>query len=239
MMDSLVSVGIKIELRQTLNKNEKLNENVRSYFSQILDIGDDTFQAAMPIHGGYLIPLEVGSKYDVFFKTNKGLFKATCEVMERSKIEKIYVVVLKPISKLEKFQRREYFRFNTTIDADICVLTENEMKDFLQSFTVPKDYKDKKKNAAIIDISGGGVKMVSNELYKKNDMVLIEFDVVVGTVVKKLLLPGRIIVSMTSDNRLDLGEHRIEYNKISKETRELIIKYIFDEQRRIIQKERG
>jgi len=38
---------------------------------------------------------------------------------------------------------------------------------------------------------------------------------------------------------VDLREHRIEFFKISKEIRELIIKYIFIEQRRILQKERG
>jgi len=238
-MDNLISVGIKIELRQTLNKNEMLNDNVRTYVSQILDIKDNAFQAAMPIYGGHLVPLEVGSKYDVFFKTSKGLYKAICEVIARSKIEKIYILELKPISKMEKFQRREYFRFNTTIDANICILTEKEMRDFLKSFTFPEDYKNKKKIGAIIDISGGGVKMVSNDLYKKDDMVLIEFNIMVGTILKNINLPGKVIESTTSDNRVDLGEHRIEYNEITKETRELLIKYIFDEQRRIIQKERG
>jgi len=238
-MDNLISVGIKLELRQIQNKIEIPIENVRNYISQILDIYDNTFQAAMPIYEGHLVPLEVGSKYEVFFKTNKGLYKANCEVVGRSKIEKIYMLELKPISNLEKFQRREYFRFNTNIDANICLLTEHEMKNFLQLFAFPEEYNNKKKNAVIIDISGGGVKIVSNELYKKHDIVLIEFNVIVGTSLKNIIVPGKIIASSTSDNRLDLREHRIEYNKISKETRELIIKYIFDEQRRILQKERG
>ena len=239
MMDNLISVGIKLELRQKYNRIEIPIENVRNYVSQVLDIEDTTFQAAMPIYEGHLVPLEVGSKYEVFFKTSKGLYKATCEVMGRSKVEKIYMLELKPISKLEKFQRREYFRFNTNIDANICLLTDNEMKIFMQSFTFPEDYKNKRKNATIIDISGGGVKMVSNNLYTKNDLVLIEFNVIVGSSMRNISIPGKVIASTTSDNRLDLQEHRIEYNKIPKELRELIIKYIFDEQRRILQKERG
>jgi len=238
-MDNLISVGIKLELRQIHNNIEIPIENIRNYVSQILDIYDNTFQAAMPIYEGHLIPLEVGSKYEVFFKTNQGLYKATCEVVERSKIEKIYMLELKPISELEKFQRREYFRFTTNIEAYICLLTEHEMKTFLQQVTFPEDYNDKKKSAAIIDISGGGVKIVSNELYNKNDAVLIEFSVIVGAAMKNINVPGKVIASTISDNRVGLREHRIEYNKIPKETRELIIKYIFDEQRRIMQKERG
>ena len=238
-MDNLISVGIKIELKQTLNRNEAQNENARNYVSQVLDISDITFQAAMPIYGGHLVPLEVGTKYDVIFKTEKGLYKAVCEVIGRSKIEKIYLVELKPVSKLEKFQRREYFRFNTNIDASICLISENEMKNFIQLLTFPEDYKNKKKTAAIIDISGGGVKIVSNELYKKNDIVLIEFNMMVGSIFKNVNVLGRVIASTTSDNRLDLREHRIEYNKIPKEIRELIVKYIFDEQKKILQKERG
>jgi len=238
-MDNLISVGIKLELRQTQNIIEIPIENVRNYVSQILDITDNTFQAAMPIYEGHLIPLDVGSKYEVYFKTKKGFFSATCLVMGRSKTGKIYLVELKPISKLEKYQRREYYRFNTNIDANMCLLTEHEMKIFLQSLTVLEDYKSKRKNATIIDISGGGVKIVSNELYKKNDMVLIEFDLIVATSLRTINIPGKVIASIPSVNREDLREHRIEFYKISKELRELIIKYIFDEQRRILQKERG
>jgi len=238
-MDNLISVGIKLELTQTQNKIGIPNENVRNYISQILDITDNTFQAAMPIYEGHLVPLEVGSKYEVYFKTKKGLFNSTCQVMGRSKTDKIYLVELKPLAKLEKFQRREYFRFDTNIDANMCLLTEHEMKIFLHSFTVPEDYKSKKKNAIIIDISGGGVRIVSNELYKKNDMVLIDFNVIVATSLININIPGKVIASAPSVNRVDLREHRIEFFKISKEIRELIIKYIFIEQRRILQKERG
>jgi len=237
-MDNLISVGIKLELRQTQNRIEVPIENVRNYVSQILDMNDNTFQAAMPIYEGHLVPLEVGSKYDAFFKTNKGLYKATCEVMGRSKIGKIYMVELKPISKLDKFQRREYYRFNTNIEASICLLAEYEMKEYLQSITAPENYINKKENAIIVDISGGGVKVVSDKVYNKNDLMLIEFNVIIGTLFKNIIVPGKVTLSTTSDKRLDLREHRIEYYEIPTETRELIIKYIFDEQRRILQKER-
>ena len=237
-MDNLISVGIKLELRQTQNRIEVPIENVRNYVSQILDMNDNTFQAAMPIYEGHLVPLEVGSKYDAFFKTNKGLYKSTCEVMGRSKIGKIYMVELKPISKLDKFQRREYYRFNTNIEASICLLAEYEMKEYLQSITAPENYINKKENAIIVDISGGGVKVVSDKVYNKNDLLLIEFNVMIGTLFKNIIVPGKVTLSTTSDKRLDLREHRIEYYEIPTETRELIIKYIFDEQRRILQKER-
>lgn len=238
-MNNLISVGDKIELRQMLNQIESSNENVRTYISQILDINEFSIQAAMPIYEGHLIPLEVGIKYDVFFKTSKGLYKAVCEVIARSKVEKIYMLELKPITDLERFQRREYFRLSTNVDASICSISELEMKNYIHSGTIPEDYIKKKKNAIFIDISGGGAKIVSSELYKINDMLLIEFNVTVCSVLKNIIIPGKVLTSVTSNNRLDLHEHRVEYYKIPKETRELIIKYIFDEQRRIRQKERG
>jgi len=68
--------------------------------------------------------------------------------------------------------------------------------------------------------------------------LLIEFNVMIGTLFKNIIVPGKVTLSTTSDKRLDLREHRIEYYEIPTETRELIIKYIFDEQRRILQKER-
>lgn len=238
-MNNLISVGDKIELKRILNQIESSNENVRTYISQILDINEFSIQAAMPIYEGHLIPLEVGNKYNVFFKTSKGLYKAVCEVISRSKVEKIYMLELKPITELERFQRREYYRLSTNVDASICSISELEMENYIHSGTIPEDYITKKKNAIFIDISGGGAKIVSSELYKINDMLLIEFNVTVCSILKNIIIPGKVLTSLTSNNRLDLHEHRIEYYKIPKETRELIIKYIFDEQRRIRQKERG
>lgn len=238
-MNNIISVGDKIELKQIRNQIESSNENVRTYISQILDISEYSIQAAMPIYEGHLIPLEVGNKYDVFFKTNNGLFKAVCEVISRSKVEKIYMLELKPITNFERFQRREYYRHTTNIDASICSISELEMKNFIDSGKIPEDYITKKKNAIIIDISGGGAKLVSSESYQKNNILLIEFNVTIGSIIKNIILPGRVLTSVTSNNRLDLHEQRIEYYNIPKEIRELIIKYIFDEQRRIRQKERG
>jgi c-di-GMP-binding flagellar brake protein YcgR len=238
-MNQLISVGDKIELKQIPKQTGIMNEEVRTYVSQVLDINDYTLLAALPSYEGHLVPLEVGTRYETFFKTEKGLFKSVCEVVSRSKVEKIYMLELKPLSGLEKFQRRQFFRLITIIDANICSISELEMKKFLQDGEMPEDYDNKKNSAVIIDISGGGVKMVSNNLYQKKDFLLMEFCLYASTLMKNIIIAGKVITSSASDNRHDLNEHRVEYYQIPKEIREVIIKYIFDEQRRIRKKERG
>lgn len=238
-MNELISVGDKLELKQITFQDQNVEKENKILVSQILDLTDTTIQAAMPIYEGKLIPLQIGTKYEVFFKTSDGLYKAICDVIRRDKIDNIYIVDLKPITDLEKFQRREYFRLNTTMDASVCVLTDAEWKLFEHKGITPEDFQTRLKDVIIVDISGGGAKFISKTVYEKNNHLLMQFTLPKGTLIKELFISAKVISSSLSENRADLHEHRIQFKKITREFRELIIKYILDEQRKIRQKERG
>ena len=50
---------------------------------------------------------------------------------------------------------------------------------------------------------------------------------------------GRVILSLESPNRKDCYDNRIQFKGISRELRETVVKYIFEQQRIIQRKERG
>lgn len=242
MVENLISVGDKIELKQIINRiqSEDTEYEVRVYKSQILDIYEDDFiQAAMPIYEGHLVPLEIGSKYDTFFQTSKGLFRTICEVTGRSKEEKIYIVQLKIKSELIKFQRREYFRLNINLSVRIAVFSETELKSYQLNKQFPEKFENEITEGSIIDISGGGVKVVSKETFNKNAMLVLEFEMIEEATVQTIKVLGKVVAIENVMNRADLHEYRIQFKWISNTTREIIVKVIFEEQKRLRQKERG
>lgn len=243
MVDKLISVGNKIELKQILNKapDDESETDIRLYKSQVLDIDDanGVIHGAMPIYEGHLVPLEVGTRYDAFFQTSKGLYRTVCQVTGRSKEEKIYIVHLKPISELEKYQRREYFRLSTNIDVSTCQIAENELKTFMLNKIIPETYENEEIYGIINDISGGGARILSKAEYKKGSVLMLSFDMLNDAEINHISVMAKVVACNKSLNRPELNEIRVQFRWITNTLRELIVKNIFEEQRRLRQKERG
>ncbi len=67
-------------------------------------------------------------------------------------------------SKLIKVQRREYFRLSCSIPATIrCMTVMNEGKDDFKD----SDFSKEEIECTIIDISGGGIKAYSKQMFEK------------------------------------------------------------------------
>lgn len=243
MVDELISLGNKIDLRQIENRmpGDDTEPDIRVYKSQVLDIDEKAgiLQAAMPIFEGHLIPLEIGTTYDAFFQTSKGLYRTICQVVGRSKEEKIYIVQLKLISELVKFQRREYFRLDTNIEVTSCQLTDNELKTFMFHKIIPEKFDNTMVNGIIIDISGGGARVLSKAVYTKNSIIVLEFDLMNDFALNHIAILGKVIACEKNQNKPELNEIRIQFKWIPKTVREVIVKNILEEQRRLRQKERG
>lgn len=240
MGENLITLGDKIDLKQILrSKYTDDDTEARVYASQVLDITDDVIRAAMPIYEGRLIPLEVNSDFEAFFHTAKGLYKAVCKVVGRDKIENIYHVDLTLTTELKKFQRREFFRLSCYIDTMFEKLTDTQFNKYEELEELPETFGDNSSYGAIIDISGGGLRMTSKEHLEKNTILGVRFRIAAGAGVQEVNLCVKVVTSEKSVNRPELYENRLQYKGIPEELRDLIVKYIFEEQRRIRHKERG
>ena len=240
MADSIISIGNKIELTQLFERmTVKDYDERRVYVSQVFDIQDDIIQCAMPIYEGHLIPLELGTKYETYFYTDKSIYKANAEVVGRKKEENIYTVEIRLISKLQKFQRREFFRLDCNMNIVLTAFTDDEFVTYRQTGTLPKKLNEQAEQGVIIDISGGGVRIISKNSYEKNSYVALKFTLDMESVNKDIYILGRIITSVRNDNRLDLYDQRIKFIDLKKEMTDMIVKYIFEQQRKSRNKERG
>lgn len=244
MEDKLITIGNKIELKQVLKRRFSEDDgDVKTYVSQVLDMTEGLIHAAMPISEGHLIPLELGSFLVAYFHTSKGLYKANCTVTGRSKVDNIYIAELEITSALEKFQRREFYRLPCYIDAVFESVTDSQYDSYVKNKIIPVTFGETALNGVITDISGGGVRMLSPQRLEKDTLMAIRFRISSGMNIDEIDIMVKVISVIKSDKKSDeksnLYEHRLQYKLIPKEIRDIIVKYIYEEQRRIRHKERN
>ena len=235
MLQDIVSVGDKIELYRYSNK-EKEPKYSRRYLSQLLDFkGLIEACIAMPIENGKIIPFSIGEKYRICYYTKLGLYQCLCEVIDRYKIDNIYIAVVEMKSELEKFQRRQYYRLTYLKEIRYRIDNSNEHEETSMITMQDQTFE----TATMIDISGGGCKFNSNELIPKDTTLILSFYLELSKGITQFELLGKVVYSSEIQNRKKMYEHRIEFMDINESERENIVRFIFDEERRRRRKEKG
>ena len=193
----------------------------------------------MPMEKSKLILLPVDSEYDVYFYSGSVMYHCRARVADRYKNDKFYVLVLDLISNLRKQQRREYYRFSCALEMGSRALREEEEealsdiggRDIL---LLPLPLK----SSTIVDISGGGLRFVADFAYDVNSLILCSHNLLINNDYKEYNLIGKVLSVVELENRNGVFEHRIQFVNVGKAEREEIIKYIFDEERRSLRKQK-
>ena len=236
MLDVL-HIGNKIEM---LPVDKSIDGEERpSYSSQIMDIAEEEILCAMPISEGKLVLFEVGMNLEVYFYSGKSIYFSDCTVVSRGKQGNIYTITIKPNSEPKKFQRREFFRLECRIEVAIKLLGEAEIDYFEKNKKLPLDILAIEDRGIIIDISGGGLRILSRTRYEKNSMLNVRFPILIGEEAKVMDLVGKVVRTLESPNSSDVYDIRVQFKNISKENLEHIVKYIFEQQRLMRKKEMG
>ncbi len=243
MIEKIVSAGNKIEFTKVSSYKEydyeMGREDKKVYVSQVFDVIDeDRLKIGVPIVNGRVLMIPQNVRIDVCFFTSRGLYQGRAIVVDRFKEDNIFVMVIEMISELQKYQRRQYFRLNCTMDIMFRHLTEEELSQFNLEGKVSVEidngvyYK-----ATALDISGGGIRFLTERTVNKDDIIFVNLQITYGEVERKYILAGKVLEVYPSKNRKEFNEVRVEYCNMSGETREQIIKYIFEQERMMRKKE--
>lgn len=238
MFEPLV-VGGKVEV---FNKNRHVSDDMADkemFLSQIIDLKDDSIICTMPVSKGKLIVLETGTLLEAFFYAGKNLYRADCVIRSRGKEGNIFTMELELKSSLVKFQRREYFRLECTIQADVITLTDDEKKEFIDTGKVPVNLLMSEDKGVIVDISGGGLRLFSKKQFEQGSIVNIIFTINVNGKEKKMSLAAKVVLSVLGQNYDNVYDNRMQFVNIRKEDTDDIVKYVFAQQRLMQQRERG
>lgn len=237
MANRLITEGNKIDFKDILSK-EQLNGGLTpaTYASQVFEIrNDNILRVSMPIEHGRIIPLSKGKKFDAFFYTAKGLYQCRVIIIDRFKINNIYMMDIELLTEPVKYQRRQYYRLELNIPVRYMQITETESNVMANEEELPERLGNLSEyhTGDTIDISGGGLRFTGDTLVEKGNRLAVVFDIDYEGNIERYLLAADVIMSFAIPQHHGMYEHRVEFKDISKENREMLIKYIFQEERKI------
>ena len=258
MLSEIIHPGDKFDI-EILKKIEK-NAKKTTYSSQIYDIIDkDKIVAMLPIYRGLIVPLPINAKYELVIYANTALYKCNAILKERYKEDNMHVMILEICSELKKYQRREYYRLTYSLDLTYYVLGDDldialdKMDEILEilpveelqdtdetEVTVDKhivsEVKSSENHGSVqgitIDISGGGMRFVSKKRTDIGQYILLEFAVMVDGKKVEYSQLSKVIYTREVPTKANTYEHRVQFERITIPERELLIKFIFEQERR-------
>jgi c-di-GMP-binding flagellar brake protein YcgR len=197
----------------------------------------------IPTRKGHTVTIPMNVPFNAVFNTKKGMFQLTGEITKRGRFENFPVYVFEPSTDLKKVQRRDYFRFECLISVNILpipedvallpnmVLVEDDLEKYGNTYGSPVE-------GNIVDLSGGGAKIHAKNDINTDRYMYVSFRLKSSSVNEVI---NTIARKVRSEHKKELGvyEHRIEFLFKEAEDREIIIKYIFDEERRLRKKDQG
>lgn len=240
MISKYVETGDKLELILAEHKpgmNEESNKRV--YVSRINEVlSEDRLEILMPMEKTKLILLPVDAEYDMAIYSKNGLYQCFVRVVDRYKSDNMYLLVVELTSNLRRNQRREYYRFSCALEMcsrtleeeEIEALDHNQLPNLVPGLPL--------KRSVIVDISGGGLRFISEQKYEEGSLIYCSYHLLINGNRKLYELVSKVLDVRPVENRKGVYEHRVQYVNISEGIREQIIRYIFQEERKNMKKDR-
>lgn len=247
----LIRPGDKVDITfiQQLENMNIDGEAQKVYKSQVLDVKKNgILDISMPSEGSKLILLPLGVRLEFVFYSKGGLYRAMGQIKERYKSENIYMLEIELKTQLEKYQRREYFRYPCILDINYYTITEQEAKFESGDALLIHLREDEEKAAAnsereyagsIVDLSGGGVRFRTPKELEPKQWLLFEIHLQNENLNKQYYIIGSVISCVRTDKAADKQfEIRAKFQIKDSNTREEIIRFIFEEERKSRQRGR-
>ncbi|MBQ1597769.1 MAG: flagellar brake protein [Lachnospiraceae bacterium] len=234
---------------QEIPKKDEPGQDKVRYQTILHDLKDDgTIVLELPIVERKLITLPVEGRYEfVFSISSNGFLMAVGKVIKRYRKGSFYLMDVELLSSLEKFQRREYFRLECFLPALCICLGEKDLPieditDYEEYARQTMDQGHPVGHGTITNISGGGAHFVSSLDLRETTYILLrvnfsdekEEDVSDGE--SQLLCE---VLEKVHEPDMRHYAYRLKFIFRNDKFREKIIRFVFDEQRKIRRKEQG
>lgn len=238
MLSKFISLGDRVEL-QAVERDRVTEEEQKIYVSSVYEIlTEDTLELTMPMEQTKLILLPVDSEYDLVFYGESGLYECMARIADRYKSNNVYILRVELTSNLRKYQRREYYRFSCALEMCSRNLEEEELQAVERKSPYMLQPGLPLRRSVIVDISGGGLRFMSTHKYEPDSLIYCSYHLVKGGKSKEYEVIGRVLAVQELENRPGTYEHRVQYYNMDVNTREEIIKFIFEEERKNRKKDR-
>ena len=239
MLEDYISPGDKIELQAVQGAwSAGDKEDNRIYSSKIADIvSEDRIDMMMPMEKGRLQLLPVDGEYNIFIYSKRGQFQCFGKIADRYRTNNMYMLTMDLLSSLQKMQRRAYYRFPCAFEMQARVLTDYEQLALASNAFFEPNMSEKLYKGVIVDISGGGIRFVSVNRFEEGNVLYTIFKLPSRKKAEEYRVCIRLLKVRELENRPDTWEYRAQYTIIDEDDREDIIRYIFEEERKIRKKQ--
>jgi c-di-GMP-binding flagellar brake protein YcgR len=218
-----IKTGIKLELEVFDSLNEKVTPLFASQFEQALD--EETAIIAAPIFEGVIFPIHRGWLMNIFFLESGDFYRFKAKVISRLRKGNLSFLKIKILSGIERVQRREFFRYECILPVKYRVVEDLINSD--DKTKIPKD-------AVTKNISGGGVCIRLDEELDINKLIKCDLSL---SKTKKIRFYGKVVrKNKLDDNTTFKFEAGVLFEKIEYSDKEAIVRFIFEEQRKLIKK---
>lgn len=235
MLSKLIEEGNRIELSPVNSESGiTVEDNQKTYYSKVYTIlSEDTMEILMPMEQTKLILLPVDGEYNmVLYTKEQGLFQCFVRIIDRYKSNNVYILVVELTSNLRKYQRREFYRFSCALEMCARTLEEDEVQAIEQKNPYILQPTLPLKRSVIVDISGGGIRFMSTQRYEPGSLIYCSYYLARGKQSKQYEIVGKVLDVRELEKRTGTFEHRVQYYDLDVKTREEIIKFIFEEERK-------
>lgn len=245
------SIGDKIEMTHVRSAvNGALSK--RKFGSRILDFdGNRTIKISAPIIGQKVIPLEIGDEYRLCFFTGSGLYECRAVIRKRYIQKRTYMLEAFLITELTKYQRRKFYRLECMFPIKYRQLseTEAELRKRLEQEKFGREEEKKKCldalhklpkewcDGTISDLSGGGVRFHASMQLDQDAMIEVMLPLSMQTGIMPITFIMKVVACTYYEGSRVAYEIRGEFENVTDAERELVVKYVFEEQRRRLRKE--
>lgn len=245
-LSDVITPGNKIDIKMLHEQHQEENggETAKIYQSAVSDVFSDTeLEILMPTNGGRMILFQMNQECSFVFYTKGGMYRCRAQVIQRYRKENFYLLRIKIESELERFQRREFFRISYIEPLKYYEITEEvanlpTTERLFEEIQKP-EYIDQKHEGTIQNISGGGVRFLSDQALEKDQNILMVLRLTNEYTDETFYLVGKVVASEKHPERTGVYFHRIKFLFRDTRDREKIVRFVFEEERRIRRKEIG
>ena len=228
MLEKYIKAGDKVEIQpiQRVVFNEENQPEQKIYISKINQIiEEDKIEVLMPIEQSRMVLLPRNIVLKLVIYTSNGLYTCEVKATDRYKTGNVFLQVLELMSGIKRYQRREFYRYSCSVPIFSRSLNEQEKETLVWDNTIPCV------EGASFDIGGGGVRFRVDQSYEPKEMILCILHLEIKGNARNIQTIGKVLSTNPIKNS-ESYEVRVQFERITHQDRELIIQYIFEDERK-------
>ncbi|UCD56457.1 MAG: PilZ domain-containing protein [Candidatus Hydrogenedentota bacterium] len=161
------------ELRSNQWLHLKRIANGKVFMARVVEAGASGLLVATPRIKGTYLEIRGGERFDIYFwRDRDASYHFESEVIGQSGIRSL-ITIFKHVEDVERIQRRQYHRIDTSIPVVAIPVTRDELNRISQNETIV-ERGHPGLPAYVVNISGAGFALVARVSLKPSDLVYIE-----------------------------------------------------------------